>query len=378
MPKTLIMEKPEIFLRHTADWRFIGQDVIEMRPGELWLFTRYGRPPTHFAGNMGQFTDPVILKSRDGGRTWGEPTPMGLPWSIDGFMSDGGTSVFRTRSGKVLFISHRNGSKYRHCGSHGLAAISESADDGRTWSPARLLTDEPEDIQYLMNQRLIQLTSGRLVLPTCARDPRIPLEKFGEGAHPTVGLCYLSDDDGRTWRRSRGQVQQMTDRGVQEPVVGEYAPNRLVMIYRSGLGFHQASFSDDGGDTWSAPEDTPLTAACSPLTMTKLADAHSTGSGQGRLFLVYNHAVPLFKESYYPRNPLVYATSCDGRTWSEPVLIDDQPDHQQLIYPSITPTQDGLLVVYCAHYDAGDGGFRFPEDSWKTGGGKRAVVAYPK
>ena len=377
MQQAKLILKPEIFLCHAAGQTFIGQDVIAMRPGELWLFTRYGRPPTHFAGNVGQYTDPVLLKSRDGGRTWGEPTPMGLPWPIDGFMSDGGTSVFRTRSGKVLFISHRNGSKYRHCGSHGLAAISESTDDGWTWSPARLLMDEPEDIQYLMNQRVIQLASGRLVVPTCARDPRIPLEKFGEGAHPTVGLCYLSDDDGRTWRRSRGQVQQMTDRGVQEPVVGEYAPNRLVMIYRSGLGCHQVSFSDDGGETWSAPEDTALTAACSPLTMTKLAD--------GRLFLVYNHATPLFKECYYPRNPLVYAVSADGgRSWSAPVIVDDEGvalvagQHLQHIYPAACFTGEGILLVYSTHYADPDGRFGGGgPDAWRIGGGKRCILTYP-
>ena len=77
-----------------------------------------------------------------------------------------------------------------------------------------------------------------------------------------------------------------------------------------------------------------------------------------------------------PRNPLVYATSRDGRAWSAPVLIDDQPG-QQLIYPSITPTAEGLLVVYCAGYDAGDGGFNFPADSWTIGGAKRAVLAWP-
>ena len=117
MQQVQTIAQPEIFQRHTADLCFIGQDVIEMRPGEFWLFTRYGRPPTTFTGNMGQFTDPIILKSRDGGRTWGEPTSMGLSWPIDGFMSDGGTTVFRTRCGKVLFLSHRNGSIYRHCGS---------------------------------------------------------------------------------------------------------------------------------------------------------------------------------------------------------------------------------------------------------------------
>jgi len=368
MQQARYIETPEMFIRNTADLCFIGQDIIGMQPGELWLFTRYGRPPTQFAGNLGQFTDPVILKSRDGGRSWGEPTAMGLPWTIDGFMSDGGTSVLRLRSGKLIFISHRNGTKYRARGSHGLPAISESTDDGRTWSPARLLTDEPEDIQYLMNQRLIQLADGRLVLPICARDPRIPIEQFGEGSHPTLAFCYLSDDDGLTWRRSHGKVRQMTERGVQEPVAGEYAPGRLVLLYRSGLGCHQASFSDDGGETWSEPEDTPLTAACSPLTMTKLAD--------GSLILVYNHATPLFKESYYPRNPLVYATSRDGRTWSEPVMIDDQPG-RQLIYPSITPTGKGLLIAYCVHYDAGDGGFSFPSDAWKTGGGKRTILDCP-
>ena len=340
-----------------------------MRPGEFWCFTRYGRPPTCFTGNRGQFTDPIVLKSRDGGRSWREPAAMGLSWAIDGFMSDGGTSVYRLQSGKVMFIAHRNGSQYRAQGSHGLAAISESTDNGLSWTPARLLTAEPEDIQYLMNQRLLQLQSGRLVLPICARDPRIPLEHFGEGAHPTVGFCYLSDDEGLTWHRSHGQVRQMTERGVQEPAVGEYAPGRLVMIFRGGQGNHQAGYSDDAGETWSEPKDTPLTAACSPLTMRKLAD--------GRLFLVYNHAAPLFPESYYPRNPLVYVTSRDGHSWSPPVLIDDQPG-QQLIYPSITPTDEGLLIVYCAHYDVGDGGFSFPSDAWKTGGGKRCVVAYPE
>ena len=35
MRQATIIERPDIFLRHTADLCFIGQDVIEMRPGEL-------------------------------------------------------------------------------------------------------------------------------------------------------------------------------------------------------------------------------------------------------------------------------------------------------------------------------------------------------
>jgi len=34
MQQAKCIERPKIFLRHTADLCFIGQDVIEMRPGE--------------------------------------------------------------------------------------------------------------------------------------------------------------------------------------------------------------------------------------------------------------------------------------------------------------------------------------------------------
>jgi len=114
-----------------------------------------------------------------------------------------------------------DGGPYCAQDSPGLPALSESDDVGRTWSPARLTADEPEDIQYQMNQQLIQRADGRLVLPICSRDPRIPVRRFGEGVHPTMAFCCLSDDEGRSWRRSRGVVRQDTERGVQEPAAGE-------------------------------------------------------------------------------------------------------------------------------------------------------------
>ena len=110
-----------------------------MRPGQLWMVLHFGRPPTDFQGMDGPFADPLIRISREGGRTWGEESPMGLTWTIDGFMSDGGKSVLRLQSGKILFVSHRHGSTYLASGSHGIPAISESTDDGKTWSPARVL-----------------------------------------------------------------------------------------------------------------------------------------------------------------------------------------------------------------------------------------------
>ena len=374
MQRTDFIVEPYLFTRHSGGraFTFIGQDVWEKRPGELWMFTHYGRKPTDFTASDLEYRTAPILKSRDGGRSWKEAAPMPLPWDIDGWLSDGGVSVLPLISGRILFVSHRYGTRFAQQGSHGVPAMSTSDDDGQSWSPARLLVQQ-DDIYYVMNQRLIQLQEGqhrgRLVLPVSTRDPNVPLDEYGEGVHPCLSCCFLSDDEGKTWRLSSGVVREPTQRGAQEPCVAEVGPGQLVLLYRSGRGCHQASFSGDGGETWSEPEDTSLTAACSPLTLSTLPD--------GQLIVAYNHAEPAFLESYYPRNPLCYAVSDDGgRSWSEPVLIDNQPG-QQLIYPSVTGTAEGLLFIYCAAYAPADGTFNFPADADQTGGGKCCVLPYP-
>ena len=168
-------------------------------------------------------------------------------------------------------------------------------------------------------------------------------------------------------------VLDTTERGVQESCVAQVGPDRLYSIYRSGHGYHMGCFSEDAGDTWSEPQPTSLQAAGSPLTLTTLPDS--------RLMLVFNFAKPLFPGAYYPRRPLCYALSADGgRSWSAPVLIDDCRN-RQLIYPSVTPFSEGVLIMYAAHYDAGDGSFAsapsWPEDYWRHGGTWCCVVEYP-
>ena len=205
---------------------------------------------------------------------------------------------------------------------------------------------------YVMNQRLVQMDSGRLVLPVSGRDPRVSSASHQEGVTPKNGFCFLSDDAGATWRRSRGQVLDTTPRGVQEPCVAQVGRNMLLMLYRSGHGFHMACFSKDGGETWSPPEPTTLQAACSPLTLTTLPDK--------RLLVVYNHA-PSKSSAYFPRRPLCYAISADGgKSWSAPTQIDDEPG-RQLIYPSVTPLRDGILIVYLVDKEGWGGDIRIAQ-----------------
>jgi sialidase-1 len=360
------IREPGLIIRHTHEWDFIGPDVIDMRTGEWWMFTHWGRNPTNFVSNEEKKEDPyVILISRDEGKTWTDKVHLSMEKNFDGFISDGGTSLLRWENGSVVYIVHRHGALYGGTGSHGIPVIAITNDSGKNWSKLCPI-DNIEDECYVMNQRLIQLSSGRLVLPVSFRDPDISHEAYLEGGSPSIGRCYISDDNGHNFRLAAGIVRQKTQRGVQEPCVAEIGENNLIMLFRSGRGCHQICFSEDGGETWSEPNSTTLTAACSPLTLTTMPDT--------RLLVVYNHATPLFEECYYPRNPLVYAISEDkGTSWSEPVIIDDTPG-LQFIYPCVKYTREGMLVVYSAHYDHGDGSFIFPKDHEKVGGCFSCIV----
>jgi Neuraminidase (sialidase) len=238
-----------------------------------------------------------------------------------------------------------------------------SGDNGATWTAAKLLI-EKDDAFYVMNDRLIQLRSGRLLLPVARKVGK------SEGDRDE-GLAILSDDAGASWRPSAGSARIDAPRGMAEPSTAELKDGRVLMLGRTGLGSHHAAISADVGETWSKPEPTTLTAACSPLTLKTLPD--------GRLIVFYDHATPLQPGAFFPRTPLCYAVSGDeGKTWGEPVVVDDEgaeKKDRQNIYPSVCFTKEGMLVVWSTH--AAD-----PKGSWETdykiGGGKRGILAYPR
>ena len=365
--------EPHEIIQARPDLAQAGQDVIEIRPGELWMFTHWSPGPMNTNPTDPHFTQAPVLKSYDGGRSWGQETAMPLPYTLDGCLQGGGRSVLRLRSGRIVFAAHRAGTKHARSGGHGTPLVSVSDDSGDSWSPARLIVEE-DDISYVMNQRLIQMDTGRLVLPAEGCDPRVPLAEYREGVAPNNGYSYLSDDEGLHWRKGVGMVLDSTERGVQESCVAQVGPDRLYLIYRSGRGYHMGCFSEDGGDTWSDPQLTSLQAACSPLTLTTLPDS--------RLMLVFDCAKPLFPGAYFPRRPLCYSLSVDGgASWSDPVLIDDR-QNRQFGYPSVTPFDEGILVTYSVHYDPGDGSFApgpsWPEDYWRYGGTWCCAVEYPR
>jgi predicted neuraminidase len=242
-----------------------------------------------------------------------------------------------------------------------LPAIRFSADEAKSWSkPVDLVRQD--GIYYVMNERLIETSQRKLVVPVARGGGQY------EGDNNSAG-CFFSTDGGATWSLTETWARLAGDRGMAEPVIAELDDGRLFMLARTGKGSHHRSCSRDGGRTWSAPQPTTLTAACSPLTMKRMPD--------GRLLVVYDHAVPMRPEAFFPRRPLVYAVSSDGgETWGSPLCIDDEQG-QQHIYPSVTFLEHGILIVYSSVYASADGTFGGPPDAWKIGGGKSCIVKYP-
>jgi hypothetical protein len=352
---------PEVVIAHTPDRSFIGPGTFRLENGDILMAAPWGRPPTNFEQLAATFPVPMLYRSTDGGRTWREQGRLKIEWPLKGMVSDQGISFLRLKDGRLAVVLPRH-VEGLHGG--GVPAISFSSDDGATWSAAKMLIEE-DAAYYVMNDRLIQLKSGRLLVPVARKAGKHEGDK-------DESLAMLSDDGGATWRLSRGRARLDKPRGMQEPCAVELADGRVRLLARTGAGSIHTSISADGGETWSEAEPTTLESPCSALTLRRAPD--------GRLGCLYNHVKPLHEGAFFPRTPLVYALSSDdGATWSAPVVIDasgvEHRDRQN-IYPSPCFTPEGMVVVWSTHGADPKGSFGGQYDE-KIGGAKRAIIALP-
>jgi sialidase-1 len=253
--------------------------------------------------------------SKDKGKTWSaEDTTL---VEKEGQMNVMSVSLLRLKDGRIaLFYVRKNSVSDCH------PYIRYSSDEAKSWSePIKCIR---EDGYYVLNNdRVIQLRSGRLVLPVALH--RAINGKFGSKG---VVMTYLSDDAGKTWRRSETTLQDnQPDRaGFQEPGVVELKDGRILMFIRTTLGNQYFSYSQDGGNTWSEAHASPLRSPLSPASIKRIP---STGD----LLAAWNDhsSVPAeFKatqESGGKRTPFTVAISKDdGKTWIDARNLLDDPD----------------------------------------------------
>lgn len=307
-------------------------DFVRLKDGR-WLYVY-----THFTAGASDHATAFLAsrESRDGGLTWSDKDEVVVP--NEGGFNVMSVSLLRLKSGEIgLFYLRKN--SLGDC----RPVVRFSRDEARTWSaPVECITDQV-GYYVLNNSRVIQLANGRLVMPTA-------LHGFTkENKHPGEIVTYLSDDSGRTWRRSETVLRNFEDGqriDLMEPGVAEVKRNRLLMVIRTRIGWQYFSESHDGGLTWSPARRSEFLSPDAPATLVKIPR-------KGDLLMIWNDHCdkPAEQRRARPpvRTPLAAAISFDGgRTWKKTKLLEDRPD-SGYCYTAVAFAGDRVLLGYCAH-----------------------------
>ena len=303
----------------------VNYQIIRAADGMMYLIGHVGR-----------------YKSADNGRTWEADHP---DWSSAGRRAGKGemdapktqnvfidsNTTMRMKDGRLMMVAwdpfpeivkqhNMNGTTY---------TIMLSDDDGLTCSESWPLCDEIGCF-YVMNDRLIRLKSGRILLSICKH----PTEKLGRGIENEgmVTTAY-SDDEGKTWK-----FGNWLDGNYQEPMAAEAADGTLMMFMRSHRGYMSVSYSKDEGETWSEPQLTLYRMPCAPFCVKR--DPYSD-----YIFMVWDESFPC-KQFQYPRTPICMAVSTDnGKTFRKVCVLESEPD-KHFGYPSLLFEKDEIFVNY--------------------------------
>ncbi len=284
--------------------------IVPLKDGSLLLGW------TEFYAGDGADHGPARISgkiSSDGGRSWGDKYTL-----VD---NDGGCNVMevnflRLKDGRIALFYCQKNSESEDC----RVMMRTSRDEGRTFGEAKQLS--PERVYTgLTNGRSIRLRSGRILL------------EAWEGGD---SYCYLSDDEGESWRESQ---RIKPGDGSWEPACIELKDGRVLMLTRTGLGGQYQSVSTDGGETWSVPTLSQLVGTAAPVSISRIP---STGD----LLAIWNHNPGTADAQNRNRNPLTAAISCDeGGTWVRFRNIEHAPD-DAWAYPAVTWVKDEALLTY--------------------------------
>ncbi|OAM91305.1 glycoside hydrolase [Termitidicoccus mucosus] len=288
----------------------VSASLAELQDGSIFIVWHKFRPGGRHATDFG-LADIACKTSRDGGKTWTgerilfEPAP--------GDINIQAPAVCALPNGDLLIAALR-----AHAKNSTSMCLFRSRDGGLTWEDKGTIWERSSG-QWLQGGTpgIVRLSTGRLVLPF----------HFGKGdqgsqSNQNAVGCYLSDDDGLSWRRASGDIT-LPMRGAMEASVCEMANGRLLVSLRTQLGSPFLAESADGGETWSKTWSSGLTGPESSTCLRRIP-------GTQTLILVWNdceYYEPRPMHSHFgQRSPLTLAISQDnGRTWRRVGDIESNP-----------------------------------------------------
>jgi Neuraminidase (sialidase) len=286
--------------------------------------------------------DIAFIESVDGGDTWSDFKVLfkNKDEKAINLMS---VSTMKMNNGDlgVFYINRKKANDAR-------LYLRRSNDGGISFGDP-ILCIPPEGYYVTNNDRVVHLSSGRIIIPTAFHrngyDPSNAKKSIKFDSRGTV-IFFASDDGGYTWQELDAKVvipHSRSKSGLQEPGLVQLKNGVLWAYARTDMGYQYEMFSFNDGESWTDAEPSRFTSPCSPLSIKR-------NPNNGDLVAVWN-PIPVYDkklDKYSDRTPLVLSTSKDdGCTWSEYKYIEDEPN-RGYCYTAMHFTKDSLLLAYCA------------------------------
>ncbi len=291
-----------------------------------------------------------LLRSTDGGRTWGAQQVImdmgtfgGMPQEVNG-CSDPGIIVDPATGEIFCFAVWMNGMAGKHqwnkggsepgfeIGKSAQFMMVRSKDDGESWSKPQNLTRAWKDPKWILYapspQQGIALRDGTLVMPTQGRD--------AQDRH--FSNLLISRDHGKTW-----MVSPAASFGNTECQAVQLADGSIMLNCRteSPTKFRTVAVTRDLGKTWT-PHPTNRKGIIEPNCNGSLYRFHYDEGGKARSVLLF--ANPHSQQSRTHHS--IQVSFDEGKTWPEKhrLLLDEG---RGAGYPSLSRVDDNHVgIVY--------------------------------
>ncbi|CAG7627012.1 exo-alpha-sialidase [Paenibacillus allorhizosphaerae] len=276
--------------------------------------------------NTGKGIATYFAKSFDQGETFTQPQ-LFHEWTV--------SSVLQLASGNLLALL-RNEPRGKFGGS--TYSVIASADYGATWSQPNSVMAEGSS--FVMNDRLIQLSNGRLLLPVGYLDEQF----YEEGLEDKSWIgVYYSDDEGRTWNRTEwitgtDAAEAAVRNNLQEPQAVQLADGQVKIYARTSAGYIYEVTSDDEGRTWHDLKPTAFQSPLAPFSVKR--DPYTNN-----VYMVWDNSPPSGASRVLPRWPLSMAVSADSaKTWKTVTNLEEKEGNYG--YPQLLFMKDRIIVSY--------------------------------
>jgi predicted neuraminidase len=266
-----------------------------------------------FGGSFEGAADVGIWISRLVGGRWTPPVEAATGAQTDGQRLPCWNPVLFQQPKGALMLFYKVGPSPREW----WGMVRTSMNGGHTWTEARRL---PDGILGPIKNKPVRLKDGTLLSPSSTES----------GDSPPKWRAHFerSTDEGRTW--SRVAIARAPDGREVDAIQPTILVRRdsLEALVRTPARRVYATWSADGGKSWSALEPTSLPNPNAGIDGVTLRD--------GRHVLVYNNTTQ-------GRTPLNVATSTDGRIWTPVLALEREPGEYS--YPAVIQTSDGLVHI---------------------------------